>query len=110
MIKGLKRLAGGGLLLLELRGLRAEVARLATAQERLTEVMAAFFDRQYPTQVQPDPSIPSVEISYVNVEHQRILMEVELRLTQARGQPPTEDEILAEFDRMTTPLASGPEG
>lgn len=100
MMKGLKRLAGGGLLLLEVRGLRKEVARLADAQERLADVMTSFYARQYPTQVQPDPNAPPVEVSYVNETHQRLLMDVELRLTQAKGQPPTEDEIMAEFDRL----------
>lgn len=101
MIKGLKRLAGGGLLLLEVRGLRREVARLADAQERQAVVLEQFFARQYPTPVQPDPNAPPVEVSYVNAEHQRLLMEVELRLTQAKGQPPSEEEILAEFDRLS---------
>ena len=102
MMKGLKRLAGGGLLLMELRGLRKEVARLATAQEQLLALAQAVYAQHYPVRTQPNPAGPVVEITHVNAEDQRLFMDIELRLTQATGQPPTEDEILEEYDRIRT--------
>jgi hypothetical protein len=100
MMKGLKRLAGGGMLLMELRGVRKELARLADTQEALLGILHQWYAQQYPISLQPDPTQPAVEIAHVNDEDQRLFMDVELRLTAAKGQPPTEDEILAEFDRL----------
>ena len=99
MLKGLKRLAGGGLLLLELRGMRLEIAKLAAAQERTAQVLEAWLAHQYPQKVQADPSLPPVEVTYVDRDEQALLMDCELGLTRALGRLPTEDEVLAEFDR-----------
>jgi hypothetical protein len=54
----------------------------------------------------PQPGVPVVEVTYVNDAHQAAIMDVELRLTAALGAPPTEDEILAEYEKRFGP---GPE-
>ena len=99
MMKGLKRLAGGGMLLLELRGMRREIARLAAAQERVAAGLEAWLAHQYPQKVQADPDKPAVEVSYVDREEQALLMDCELGLTKALGRLPTEDEVVEEFER-----------
>lgn len=53
--------------------------------------------------VQPNPDVPAVEVSYVNDEHAAAIMDIELRLTAASGAPPTEEEILAEYERRFGP-------
>lgn len=99
MLKGLKRLAGGGLLLLELRGLRAEVQTLASAVSRIAAALEARNAHEWPQQIQGDPSLPAVEVTYVQDEQRAEFMEIELQLTRARGTPATEEEIFAEWER-----------
>lgn len=101
MLKGLKRFAAGGLLLRELRGLRQEMAGIRA-------VLESFHAHQFPQTVQADPSRPPVEVTYVNETQQREFMDIELRLTAARGTPPSEEEILAEWERRH--LESGRDG
>lgn len=79
-------------LLREVKGIRVELARLADALE-----LRNAYD--FPQKIQRDPSRPAVEVEYVDTERAAELMEIELRLTNARGEPPTEDEILLEYDR-----------
>ena len=91
----LRRLARTGLLLREVRGVRKELSRIAAALETYNQ-------HQWPQHIQPDPDLPAVEVSYVDAEHQLELMDIETRLTAARGQPPTEEEILQEYLRRHT--------
>ena len=99
MLKGLKRLAGGGLLLLEIRGLRREVAGLREGVERIAQAFELMNAHQWPQQIQADPSVPATEVSFVSNEFQAELMEIETGLTYAKGVPPNEDEVLAEYHR-----------
>lgn len=99
MLKGLKRLAGGGLLLLELRGLRQEVRALAESVSRIALALEARNAHEWPQQVQPDPTIPAVEVAYVHDGQIAEFMQIELDLTRATGRPPSEDEVMGEWDR-----------
>ena len=88
--KGLRTLRrlGGGLWLLrhllrELQGIRRAMTRLADAQAPLPQGDQA----------------AGVAITYVSDAQQAEFMEIELRLTQATGQPPTEEEVLLEWER-----------
>lgn len=109
MLQGLKRLAGGGMLLLELRGTRKELARLAEAQEQTNHLLARLVQVWAPLQQAVSlGEAPSVEVTYVNEVQQRTLMEIELGLTGATGQPPTEEEVLAEYDRRVSAPAAPP--
>jgi len=86
----LRRLASVGLLLREIRSLRKAAERIAAALE-LQNAHA------YP-QVVPAAGDRETEITYVDAQHQATLMEIEMRLTTAKGIPPTEDEILAMWE------------
>lgn len=55
--------------------------------------------QEYGVTVQPDPKLPAVEVNFVNDAYQAEIMDIELRLTGASGAPPTEDEILAEYEK-----------
>lgn len=88
----LRRFTARGILLREVRAIRQELGRIATAFEQYNA-------HQWPQQVQPDPDQPPVEVSYVDTDYQREMVDIEMRLTQAKGVPPTDEEILAEFIR-----------
>lgn len=87
-----RRMTRGGLLLREVRGVRRELARIATALE-------TYNAHQWSQQIQGDPAVPPVEVTYVDTQVQAEFLEIELGLTQAKGTPPTEDQILAEWFR-----------
>lgn len=99
MRKGLRRWAAGGILLRELRGIRFELKRLADLQERLLALqypqapMGA--EQVGPSQLAEDP----VRVSYVTDVQSAEFAEIELGLTRALGQPPDEDQIMAEYER-----------
>lgn len=99
-IKGLRRLAGGGLLLLEVRGMRRELAELRAVGERIAAALEAYNAHAWPQMVQPISEVPAVEVEYVTNQQQAEFMEIESRLTLAKGLPPTEDEIIAEYNRL----------
>jgi hypothetical protein len=99
MLKGLKRLAGGGLLLREVRGLRREVAALQVSLGRVASALELANAHRWPQQVQPDPDAPAVVVAYVDDQQQAEFMDIELRLTTATGRPPTDDEVLQEYER-----------
>jgi hypothetical protein len=86
----LRRLASVGLALRELRRLRTAAERIATALE-LQNAHA------YP-QLVVSPDDRETEVTFVDAQHQAALMEIEMRLTAAKGIPPTEDEILAMWE------------
>ena len=91
-MKGLRRLATGGILLREIRGLRRAMERLATLEEQR-------FARDYPTLPVADPTAPPVEVTFATDAQQIEWMDIELGLTQALGQPPSEEAMLAEWYR-----------
>lgn len=98
-LAGLKRLAGGGLLLLELRGMRRELTTLTLAVSRIAEALERQNAHRYPTQHDSTQLPATTEVSYADTDTQQEFADIELRLTAAKGLPPTEDEILAEFER-----------
>jgi len=86
----LRRLASVGLLLREIRSLRKSAERIAAALELRNA-------HDYP-QVVATPDQRETEVTYVDAQHQATLMDIEMRLTAAKGIPPTEDEILAMYE------------
>lgn len=99
MLDGLKKLAEGVALLVEVRALKTEVVGLREAVARIAAALERRNDHDYPTVMVARPGEPAVEVSYVNAEEQVELIDIELRLTAARGMPPTEEEILVEYER-----------
>lgn len=93
------RRSSGSRILEELQGLRAEVAGLVLAVDRIATALELRNAHDWPQQVQGSPSSPVVEISYADEDYQRETMDIELRLTAAKGIPPSEDEILEEYER-----------
>jgi hypothetical protein len=89
------------LLFRPLRALTLEVRGVKEAVERLVELEEYTTARRWPrpTAVTGVEGVPVVDITYATDQDQAELAEIELRLTAATGQPPTEDEIVAEFDR-----------
>lgn len=104
--KGLRRLAAAGRILMEVRGLRQEMAAIRTAVDRIAVALEARNAHQWP-QVQPHvPGEPLMEITYADNAYAQQLMEIELSLTRATGRPPTEDEVIAEHQRLHPPMES----
>lgn len=99
MIKSLAGLVSA-VLLPEIRALRED---LKQTNYQLSEIAAALIYRnaqEYGAVVQANPAVPPVEVTYVNDVYQAEIMEIELRLTSASGMVPTEDDVLAEYERM----------
>ena len=92
MFDRLRRLARIGVLLREVKGIRQELRRVADAMELANA-------HTWPQPVPADPALPVTEISYVSTAYQAELMEIESGLTLAKGVPPNEDEIVAEYHR-----------
>lgn len=88
----------GALLLPELKLLRMACEGIQAALDYRNA-------QEYGEVRQVNPALPAIEVSYVNDEYQAAIMDIELRLTQASGQPPSEDEILAEYERRFGPDA-----
>lgn len=81
----------------EIMGCRTALERIAAGIERANQA-----DGLEPPQPR-DPDAPAVEITYADTLVAQEFMDIETRLTQATGQPPTEDEIMAEFLRRHDP-------
>lgn len=87
-----------------LRGIRLELARIADAQERLADGYDWQLREQRKQQdlaIQQDrPAAEGdIEVTYVNDGEQELWMAIELDLTRATGRPPSEEEIMAEYQR-----------
>jgi len=87
------------LLLPELQLLRQDLQQINTTLAQIAGALDYRNAQEYGVQVQPDPAVPAVEIAYVRDDYQAEIMDIELRLTQASGAPPTEEEILQEYER-----------
>lgn len=84
---------------LELYAIRIEMQGINLALARAIDLLAA---PPAPPPPQPPPSqesSPVVEVGFVDPGFQQEYAAIEERLTYATGQPPTEDEILAVWDR-----------
>lgn len=93
-MKGLRRLQAGGILLREVRAIRQALERIAVAQERQTQLLEPEADHRLTAREEDDP----VTITEVDSQLSMELTDIELRLTGAKGVPPTEEEILAAYD------------
>lgn len=87
---GLRRFVGAGLLLREVR-------RLRTAAERIAAALELRNAHDFP-QIVAAPDHRETEVTFIDARHQATLMDIEMRLTAAKGIPPTEDEILALYE------------
>jgi hypothetical protein len=94
MLQGLRSLSASVRYLLRIH---RELTLLRKAQERCAAAMEFANQQQYPMPAAPHPDDPSVTVEYVNEQYQSELMDAELRLTRATGQPPTEEEILRAY-------------
>lgn len=96
MLKQLRRWTGGYLLRQlqrDLAALRVEVGRIAAALELRNA-------HDYPQVLQPNPDLPPVTVAFVDQVEQAEWMDIELRLTQALGHPPTEEAVFEEWQRL----------
>lgn len=96
MRKGLRKLQAGGILLRELRGIRK-------ALERANDLKEQELAAQGWTQTE-DPGVeaPPLMVTEVDSELANDMAVIELTLTRSLGMPPTEDQILAEYERLHT--------
>lgn len=99
--KGLKRLAGGGMLLLELRGLRRETTRLADTCDRIATALETQNAHRWPQAAPHAPAedLPAALIEYVDGHQAEVMMQIEMDLTRATGLPPSEEAVMAEWER-----------
>jgi hypothetical protein len=96
LMRGWKTLLRGLVFRRELRGIRADLKGLRVAAERIAAVLEA----QRPAAPREGSEAdPLVSISYVDDAAAAEFMDIELRLTQAKGMPPSEEEIMAEYER-----------
>lgn len=103
MLTRLKAVADGSLILLELRAVRQELAGLRAATDSIASTLA----RLVPPAPDPAQMESGLTIAYVDSAYQAEVMDIELRLTRARGVPPTEDEVLEEYERRHPPEETG---
>lgn len=87
---------------LELQDIKAALLRIAGALEQQWPPLPAA-----PSDVEINPPL---DVQYVDDTFTAETMDIELRLTQARGMPPTEEEILQEYDRRHPNSAPAQDG
>jgi hypothetical protein len=80
----------------ELTGIRLALESIAVS---LSSIEIAAVPRVGDVVPPTEVADPRVDSPYVETSQQAVLMDIELRLTQARGVPPTEDEVYLEFER-----------
>lgn len=85
--------------------LRGDLHGIRVAAERIA---AALESQQAPQGREGSEADPLVTITYVDNEASAEMMDIETRLTAARGMPPTEDEIMAEWERRHQPTEPDP--
>ena len=105
MLDRLKALVQAGVLLVEVKGIRRDIQALTAVLTRLAVDVERAYSLPNPDQPQ-DESRPAVDIAYVSDAEQAELMDIEMRLTTARGRIPTEEEILQEWELRR----QGPQG
>ena len=94
-------------MLREVRGLRKDLRSIA---QSLAQIASELHYRNQMEHPRPDPAAlesgPLVEVSFSDPREVVEMMDIELSLTQARGMPPSEDEIMQEYARRhgTAPL------
>ena len=95
----LRRFTAGGILLREVRAIRQELAGLRATGERIAAALEAANAHAWPQRIQPNPDLPAVEVTYADTDYLQEVADIEMHLTRAKGLPPTEEEILAEYER-----------
>lgn len=106
MLTALRRVARAGILLRELRGMRQEIVGLHHAIAALAQALTTHTRLAYPPLDQRPPTEgPVVEIGFVDDAVTAEYLDIERRLTVARGMPPTEEEVLEEYERRQAPAA-----
>lgn len=86
------------LLPLEIQAIRADLTALTLAVVRIADALELQNAHTFPLTREATPDSPAFTLTHVDDAEQAELMDIELRLTAARGQLPTEDEILTEFE------------
>jgi hypothetical protein len=94
MFTALRTFARTRTVLKEIRALRQAAERIANAMEFANQ--ATWPVTQPKTDELQDHS---TDIGYISDAHAKELMDIELELTAATGQPPSEDATWAEFER-----------
>lgn len=107
MLETLKDATAGILALRELRRLRKDLGALTVAVARIAAALELQNAHAYPQVLAQANRETTVE--YVDSTLQASMVDIELRLTRATGQPPTEEDILSEYERMFGPQTAGQE-
>lgn len=84
-----------------LRGIRLELARLVDAQERVADYYTALhreLEERALQQATPAQE-GDIEVTYVHDGEQELWMQTELDLLKATGRMPSDEEIMAEYQR-----------
>jgi hypothetical protein len=90
-----KRVIRAGWLVRELRGINRNLGRIASALE-----LRNAHDYGLQVRVQQEgQTLRETEIVFVNEAKTEELAEIELQLTRATGQPPSEDAVICEWER-----------
>lgn len=95
----LKRFLTARFLYREIRGMRKDLSRVSSQLERIAAALELRNAHEWPQQAAGAQGQAPIEVSYVDTDLQQEMVDIESRLTAARGLPPTEDEIVAEFVR-----------
>lgn len=107
----LGRMQGWGLGILayrEVRRLRRDLQGVTGQLTRIADLLEAQYRLEYGDPVQEtrqahqtatDEAVYGEPNVYVNTQEAQALLEVELRLTRAKGVPPTEEEVLEAYHR-----------
>lgn len=95
----LRRFLTARLLFREIRGMRKDLSRLSQQVERIATALELRNAHEWPQEVAGAEGQPGVEVSYADTQLQQEMVDIESRLTAARGLPPTEDEVVQEFLR-----------
>jgi hypothetical protein len=91
--RGLRKWQAGGILLKQL-------GRIAAALERANDLKAQELAAQGWTQTEATAADPGLVVTTVDTELAAEMAEIELTLTRSLGQLPSEDQILAEYERL----------
>ena len=110
MLKGLKRFAAGGILLREVRAIRQELMALRAGLDRVAGALEASNAHQWPQLIQPNPALPPVTVSHVDTQEQLEWLDIEERLVASMGRLPSEEEMMAEWERRHATASGGDEG
>lgn len=95
-LRGLRSLLDGSWILVKLY---RELKGLRRAQERVAAALEFANNHEWPAApaVASSETNPAFEVTYVSEDDQREWMETEMRLAQATGRMPTEDEIMEQY-------------